>query len=128
MLTLWYSAEAGVVIFKDASANKGGVTSSSLEVLAALSLSDAEFQKHMTVQKNGAVSALLFKGLNKEEPGSSLYSKQEEIVPDFYKRYIEEVHRVIERNARLEFLAIFEGTWKQLCSQAYQINLNHFLI
>ncbi len=48
-------AEAGVVIFKDASANKGGVTSSSLEVLAALSLSDAEFQKHMTVQKNGDV-------------------------------------------------------------------------
>ena len=32
----------GVVIFKDASANKGGVTSSSLEVLAALALNDEQ--------------------------------------------------------------------------------------
>ena len=40
---------AGVVVFKDASANKGGVTSSSLEVLAALVLTDDEFQSHMTV-------------------------------------------------------------------------------
>lgn len=40
---------AGVVIFKDASANKGGVTSSSLEVLAALSFTDEEFQEHMQV-------------------------------------------------------------------------------
>lgn len=30
--------KAGATIFKDASANKGGVTSSSLEVLAALAL------------------------------------------------------------------------------------------
>jgi len=34
-------------MFKDASANKGGVTSSSLEVLAALSLSEQEFAKNM---------------------------------------------------------------------------------
>jgi glutamate dehydrogenase len=36
---------AGVIIFKDASANKGGVTSSSLEVLAALALNDVEFSE-----------------------------------------------------------------------------------
>lgn len=41
--------KAGVIVFKDASANKGGVTSSSLEVLAALVLTDAEFEAHMTV-------------------------------------------------------------------------------
>lgn len=35
---------AGVIIFKDASANKGGVTSSSLEVLASLVLNDDEFK------------------------------------------------------------------------------------
>jgi glutamate dehydrogenase len=35
--------KAGVVTFKDASANKGGVTSSSLEVLASLVLNDEEF-------------------------------------------------------------------------------------
>jgi len=35
-----YLENRGVVVFKDASANKGGVTSSSLEVLAGLGLSD----------------------------------------------------------------------------------------
>lgn len=40
----------GVVIIKDASANKGGVTSSSLEVFAALSLNDSEFEEHMSVK------------------------------------------------------------------------------
>ena len=38
---------AGCVLYKDASANKGGVTSSSLEVLAALALNDDEFSQHM---------------------------------------------------------------------------------
>ena len=36
-------------MFKDASANKGGVTSSSFEVLAALSMSDSEFITNMTI-------------------------------------------------------------------------------
>ncbi|KAJ3379287.1 NAD-dependent glutamate dehydrogenase, partial [Entophlyctis sp. JEL0112] len=40
--------KGGVILFKDASANKGGVTSSSLEVLAALSFSDADFTSQMT--------------------------------------------------------------------------------
>lgn len=35
-----YLEKRGVLVFKDASANKGGVTSSSLEVLAGLSLDD----------------------------------------------------------------------------------------
>jgi glutamate dehydrogenase len=47
--------ESGVILFKDASANKGGVTSSSLEVLACLALSDEEFSKHLTVSENGIV-------------------------------------------------------------------------
>lgn len=41
--------ERGVIIFKDASTNKGGVTSSSLEVFAGLALSDEEFQELMTL-------------------------------------------------------------------------------
>jgi glutamate dehydrogenase len=74
---------AGAIIFKDASANKGGVTSSSLEVLAALSFNDVEFKEHMTV-KDGAV-------------------------PDFYANYCKEVQKIIENNAALEF----ECIWKQ---------------
>ncbi|KAJ9054348.1 NAD-dependent glutamate dehydrogenase [Entomophthora muscae] len=50
--------KAGAIIFKDASANKGGVTSSSLEVLAALAFNDAEFAQHMQV-RDGVVPPLL---------------------------------------------------------------------
>jgi len=86
---LFFSQEArlvleksGVVIFKDASANKGGVTSSSLEVLAALSMSDEEFATHMI----GTAS--------------------------FYQEYIKEVHKTIEENARLEFECIWNENQK----------------
>ncbi|CAG8527997.1 12955_t:CDS:2 [Ambispora leptoticha] len=73
--------QAGAIIFKDASANKGGVTSSSLEVLAALSLTDEEFAKNMQVKEG--------------------------IIPQFYQEYIKEVHRIIEKNAELEFECIW---------------------
>jgi glutamate dehydrogenase len=46
----------GVVLFKDASTNKGGVTSSSLEVLAGLSLKDEEYGELMMV-KSGKPSS-----------------------------------------------------------------------
>ena len=69
--------EKGVIVIKDASANKGGVTSSSLEVLAALALSDDEFDKHMRVKDN--------------------------TIPDFMKSYIESVLKIIKNNARAEF-------------------------
>eukprot|EP01129_Flabellula_baltica_P016657 TRINITY_DN9000_c0_g1_i1.p1 TRINITY_DN9000_c0_g1~~TRINITY_DN9000_c0_g1_i1.p1 ORF type:complete len:1360 (+),score=378.94 TRINITY_DN9000_c0_g1_i1:114-4193(+) len=70
----------GVVLYKDASANKGGVTSSSLEVLAALALSEEEHNKYMCV---------------KDEP------------PKFYKEYVEDIKNIIEENARKEFNAIW---------------------
>nr|KAJ3412067.1 NAD-dependent glutamate dehydrogenase [Polyrhizophydium stewartii] len=75
--------KAGVVQFKDASANKGGVTSSSLEVLAALSFSDEEFLEHMQV-RNG-------------------------VVPAFYAEYVKNVQAIIEKNAELEF----EALWRE---------------
>jgi len=68
----------GVILFKDASANKGGVTSSSLEVLAALALSDDEFKTHMQVTDDA-------------NP------------PPFYTQYVLEVQRIIEEHARDEF-------------------------
>lgn len=79
--------EKGVIIFKDASANKGGVTSSSLEVLAALALTDDEFSTHMMVSNN--------------------------VMPNFHKEYITEVHRFIEDNARQEFECIWREHQKQ---------------
>ena len=49
--------EKGVVLYKDASANKGGVTSSHLEVLASLALTDEEWDELMCV-KDGKITRL----------------------------------------------------------------------
>ena len=73
----------GVILFKDASANKGGVTSSSLEVLAALSLDNSEFPDYMQVKPDHE--------------------------PEFYAAYVKNVQKVVERNAELEF----EALWRE---------------
>ena len=75
--------EKGVVIYKDASANKGGVTSSSLEVFSNLILTDEEHARLMCVQGNRT--------------------------PAFRKRFVEEILDLIRENARLEF----EIIWKE---------------
>jgi len=73
---------AGVVLYKDASANKGGVTSSSLEVLAALVMTDKDHEEHMQVK----------------DPTN---------VPPFYNEYVQDIQRIIEHNADLEFDCIW---------------------
>ena len=75
--------EKGVVLYKDASANKGGVTSSHLEVLASLALTDEEWEDLMCV-KEGRIS-------------------------DFRKKYVAEDLAFIRENAALEF----EIIWKE---------------
>ncbi|KAH0280974.1 NAD-dependent glutamate dehydrogenase, partial [Aureobasidium melanogenum] len=74
--------KAGCILFKDASANKGGVTSSSLEVLASLSFDNAGFIENMCVHEDGTT-------------------------PEFYKAYVKQVQQTICNNARLEFEAIW---------------------
>jgi len=74
--------DKGVILYKDASANKGGVTSSSMEVLAALSLNNTEFAEHMAVK----------------DPNHP---------PLFYKEYVEEIQKRIEKDADLEFECIW---------------------
>ncbi len=75
--------EKGVVIYKDASANKGGVTSSSLEVLASLALTDKEYEELMCVKGR--------------------------VISPFRKKYIAQILEIIRENARLEFDII----WKE---------------
>lgn len=70
-------AQKGVIIIKDASANKGGVTSSSLEVLASLAMTDEENDALMCV-KNGKI-------------------------PEFRKQYVQDVITKVRQNARQEF-------------------------
>ncbi|KZF22363.1 glutamate/leucine/phenylalanine/valine dehydrogenase [Xylona heveae TC161] len=74
--------KAGCILIKDASANKGGVTSSSLEVLASLSFDEAGFVENMCIREDGTA-------------------------PSFYKEYVTEVQETIKRNAMLEFEAIW---------------------
>ncbi|KAJ3562196.1 hypothetical protein NPX13_g8654 [Xylaria arbuscula] len=74
--------EAGCILFKDASANKGGVTSSSLEVLASLSFNDEGFKENMCCNDQGQA-------------------------PEFYRAYVRAVQETICGNARLEFEAIW---------------------
>ena len=82
--------QSGVHLVKDASANKGGVTSSSLEVLTALALEDAEFKELMTAPAG--------------TPPESM--------PSFYRAYVAEVQARIEENARLEFECMW-SEWKK---------------
>ncbi|RXK35332.1 glutamate dehydrogenase [Tremella mesenterica] len=70
----------GVVLFKDSSTNKGGVTSSSLEVLAGLGLTDQEYMEEM-VFKDGKSS-------------------------DFYKSYVRDIQHKICENAAAEYSCI----------------------
>ena len=74
--------DKGVIIFKDASANKGGVTSSSLEVLASLALTDDEYEK-LLYEKNGTV-------------------------PEFRKNYVNDVLNKLCQNARMEFEVLWD--------------------
>ncbi|CAK7892911.1 NAD-specific glutamate dehydrogenase [[Candida] anglica] len=76
--------EAGCIIFKDASTNKGGVTSSSMEVLAALSFDDRGFLSNMCVDETSGQK------------------------PQFYQDYVREVQRVVVSNAQAEF----ESLWR----------------
>ncbi|KDE06845.1 glutamate dehydrogenase [Microbotryum lychnidis-dioicae p1A1 Lamole] len=72
----------GVILFRDSSANKGGVTSSSLEVLAGMSLDDASFIDLMT------------------SPNGSGFS-------DFYLNYTRSIQQTISANATAEFNTIW---------------------
>ncbi|KAI0345625.1 NADH-dependent glutamate dehydrogenase [Trametopsis cervina] len=78
-----YLEKRKVVLFKDSSANKGGVTSSSLEVLAGLALSTDEYLNLM-IFKDGKPS-------------------------EFYQSYVRDIQSKINENAAAEFSCI----WKE---------------
>ena len=68
----------GVVLFPDQSTNKGGVTSSSLEVLVGLSLSDPEYIQEMLYHEGKTTK--------------------------FYDDYVRDIQDIIKRNARGEYV------------------------
>lgn len=76
--------KAGCILFKDASTNKGGVTSSSLEVLSALCFDDEGFLENMCI--------------------NSVTGEK----PQFYQKYVKQVQATVVEKAQLEF----EMLWK----------------
>ncbi len=95
--------EKGVILYQDAATNKGGVTSSSLEVLADLALTDDEFSEHMCVRRSG--------------------------IPSFRKQYVSDILGSIRTNARLEFELIWrehekEGTPRSLLTDLLSRKIN----
>eukprot|EP00732_Lithocolla_globosa_P000355 Lithocolla_globosa_v1_NODE_101_length_6343_cov_18.219454.p1 type:complete len:1015 gc:universal NODE_101_length_6343_cov_18.219454:3103-59(-) len=91
----------GVIVFKDASTNKGGVTCSSLEVLAALTFTDEEFEC-MQVTKDSK--------------------------PEFYANYVEEIQKIVEKNAEMEFECLWEehaktGTPRSVLSDKLSLSI-----
>jgi glutamate dehydrogenase len=81
--------ERGVIIFKDSSTNKGGVTSSSYEVLAGLALPDGGFTNEMCTNDDKAATR-----------------------PELRSRYIEEVIARIKENADAEFSILWKTNRK----------------
>jgi len=77
--------DAGVHVIKDSSANKGGVTSSSLEVLASLAFPPKEHDQCLT-----------------------RFDERCEL-PEFYLKYVDEIIGRIEENCRDEFRVIWEA-------------------
>ncbi|KAG7191615.1 NAD-dependent glutamate dehydrogenase [Scheffersomyces spartinae] len=97
--------KAGAVVFKDASTNKGGVTSSSLEVLAALAFDDKGFLNNMCVD--------------------SVTGEK----PQFYTEYVKQVQQKIVANAQAEFESLWalnqlSGTPITLLSDKLSISIN----
>lgn len=78
--------DVGVHLIKDSTANKGGVTSSSLEVLAALAMAPKDHDRFLTGESGGAP------------------------LPDFYLKYVDEIIRRIEENCSDEFRCIWAAT------------------
>jgi len=74
---------AGVKLFKDASTNKGGVTSSSLEVFASLAMDSDDHASHMCVEQGTTP-------------------------PKFYQDYVQDILHIVKRNAASEFKILWE--------------------
>eukprot|EP00439_Symbiodinium_sp_Y106_P070664 s699_g12.t1 len=106
---------AGVHVFKDASTNKGGVNSSSLEVFAALALPAEDHSALMCYDprkgcladhKLRANSTLRSMRDQHEKTGRQKVLKGQ--APQFYQDYVQQIKEIIIENAKQEFKAIWQ--------------------
>jgi glutamate dehydrogenase len=113
-----------VVVLKATSTCKGGAISASLEVLAGLVLTDAEFTMNMLpVGGGGGGGGFPLEMEVGAESGDSVR------MPPFYDRFVKDIERIIARSATMEFQCIRtahmnEPTigWSSLSDQVQQQN------
>lgn len=84
--------EKGVVLVKDASANKGGVTSSSYEVFSSLTLDDKQYDEYMKITDKNI----------EKDPSKESSMK-------FRRTYIDQIIEKIKHNAHMEY----EAMWRE---------------
>lgn len=91
-----------MILFRDSSANKGGVTSSSLEVLAGLGLNDKEFLDLMTSPPGEGKFYMhrIFSQYTSTNHRFVLYSTDS--FSDFYLNYTRNIQQIISANATAE--------------------------
>ncbi|SBT31118.1 glutamate dehydrogenase, putative (GDH3) [Plasmodium ovale wallikeri] len=129
-----------VILFKDASTNKGGVISSSLEVLAGLMLSDKQFIQLMCTPNSDILlveeNEITFLNQNQRRNHSPSFARsvllgcsdrnkdnnrnkqcdghddvgEEYEVTPFYKEYVEEIQKKIRQYCELEFEVLWSET------------------
>jgi glutamate dehydrogenase len=97
----------GVCVIRDASANKGGVTASSLEVMAALALTDREHSEHMCAAPGADVRGAVGAYRGWEMGGCIGPAPAWPGVPLFYARYVCDAQDTIAANAASEFDALW---------------------
>ncbi|ANQ05710.1 Gluatamate dehydrogenase [Plasmodium coatneyi] len=140
-----------VILFKDASTNKGGVISSSLEVLAGLVLSDQQFIQMMCSPDSDILlvdeNELTFMNLNQKNNHSLSFTRSmlmgrntqnekretegEEIQPNnlddcvspFYKQYVKEIQKKIVHYCELEFESLWSETRRTKTSISQATNV-----
>ncbi|KCV72391.1 hypothetical protein H696_01786 [Fonticula alba] len=98
--------DKGIIVFKDSSANKGGVTSSSLEVLSGLALNDEEFVRLMCSPASSGPKVrpldLAQIGPDTDDPEDRLHGFPAG-APAFYRAYVADILAIVRYNARSEF-------------------------
>ena len=128
----------GVIIIKDSTANKGGVTSSAMEVLAGLALTNEEFQINMTAEQTADIRAFRLQNIEQLVKDSMndqefSYERLSDIagqigeIPKFRTNYIKEIIQIIKNNARLEFNALWKAyteTGKKLSILSDELSRN----
>jgi len=122
---------AGVILFKDASANKGGVTSSSIEVFCGLAMEDAQHAKVMCMRDGhnhevydkiaAEIVAKVRKNAEKEfnaiwnDAAAGRCGGHRSVICDVMSRKMVEIFEFVSKSNLMEDKALFKHVLKEYC-------------